>query len=175
MSSRGRNEIYVCVGILILILAIALYAAYNYYGFWPFAIGGFFVAVFAVYVGYSAHKAKHNPPQKTEEPITQPLISAYQRATPEQREKMLEMGGFTKYVDENGRTRWKAPEGGLPEFLKNEKVDLIFKEGTMEVEMQKQVSKIRCSFCGTVYPESLDRCPNCGASRQGNEEHVEDT
>jgi hypothetical protein len=25
--------------------------------------------------------------------------------------------------------------------------------------------KIRCSYCGTLYDETLDRCPNCGAKR----------
>ena len=25
--------------------------------------------------------------------------------------------------------------------------------------------KIRCSYCGTLYDETLDKCPNCGAKR----------
>jgi len=25
--------------------------------------------------------------------------------------------------------------------------------------------KIRCSYCGTLYDETLDSCPNCGAKR----------
>ena len=25
--------------------------------------------------------------------------------------------------------------------------------------------KVRCSYCGTLYDETLDRCPNCGAKR----------
>jgi hypothetical protein len=25
--------------------------------------------------------------------------------------------------------------------------------------------KIRCSYCGTLFDETLDKCPNCGAKR----------
>ncbi len=41
MSSKVKNEIYTCVGVLLLILAIGLYVVYTNYGLWPFVIGGF--------------------------------------------------------------------------------------------------------------------------------------
>ncbi len=32
-----------------------------------------------------------------------------------------------------------------------------------EKEIIREVVKIRCSYCGTLYDETLDKCPNCGA------------
>ena len=170
MSSRGRNEIYTCVGILLLILVIGLYAAYVYYGLLPFVIGGFFVAVFAAYAVYSSRKAKKTNPQAN----SQPNFSIFQHATTEQREKMLEIEGFTKYTDENGATRWKPPSENVPAWLKAEKIDVVMKDGSWEIQMVKQSPKIRCFYCGTVYEGKLEKCPNCGATRQGNEEIVPD-
>ena len=65
MSSKIKNEIYTCVGVLLLILAIGLYVVYTNYGLWPFVIGGFFVAVFAAWAVYNSHQAKNilNPKQ----------------------------------------------------------------------------------------------------------------
>ncbi len=34
-----------------------------------------------------------------------------------------------------------------------------------EVIQKEVVVKIRCSYCGTLYDETLDKCPNCGAKR----------
>ena len=34
-----------------------------------------------------------------------------------------------------------------------------------EVIQTEVVVKIRCSYCGTLYDETLDKCPNCGAKR----------
>lgn len=34
-----------------------------------------------------------------------------------------------------------------------------------EVIQKEVVVKIRCSYCGTLYDETLDKCPNCGAGR----------
>lgn len=31
-----------------------------------------------------------------------------------------------------------------------------------EVIQTQVVVKIRCSYCGTLYDETLDKCPNCG-------------
>jgi len=163
-----KNEIYTCVGILLLILAIGLYVVWSYYGLWPFVIGGFFVAIFAAWIGYSSHKTKHTKPQTP----TQPNLSAFQRATPEVRQKMLEERGFTKYTDENGNTRWKAPEQ-LAEWAKAEKLDFVFKNNSMELMIEREEPKIRCSYCGTVYTEKLDKCPNYGANRKGDEEQVQ--
>lgn len=37
---------------------------------------------------------------------------------------------------------------------------------TKEIVKEKEVIvKIRCSYCGTLYNETLDRCPHCGAKR----------
>jgi|SRR5208283_1874750 len=171
MSSKAKNEIYTCVGILLLILAIGLYIVYSYYGLWPFVVGGFFVAFFAAYIAYSSHKNKHNPQPKSN---SQPTLNIFQHATPEEREKLLELQGFTRYTDENGNTQWRLPEKGLPAWAKAEKIDVILKDGAMQIEMEKESPKIRCSYCGTVYAEKLDKCPNCGASRQGNEEQVQE-
>ena len=171
MSSRGKEEIYTCVGILLFVFAIGLYVVWVYYGFLPFALGAFVIIIFAVYAVYSSRKAKKNKPQT----IGQPTFSAMKNASPELREKMMELEGFTKYTDENGITHWKPPSGAVPEWAKAEKIDVVMKDGALEIEVEKQSPKIRCSYCGTVYDEKLDRCPNCGASRQGNEEQVKDT
>jgi hypothetical protein len=170
MSSKIKNEIYTCVGILLLILAIGLYVVYSYFGLWPFVIGGFFVAVFAAWVVYSSHKAKKHPkPVATIEPA---ILSAFQHSTPEERQKMLEERGFTQYTDENGNIRWKAPPL-LKEWANAGSIDLMLKDGSVEMKIEREGPKIRCSYCGTVYEEKLDKCPNCGASRQGNEEVVQ--
>jgi hypothetical protein len=34
-----------------------------------------------------------------------------------------------------------------------------------EKEIIREVIKIRCSYCGTLYDENLAKCPNCGAQR----------
>jgi hypothetical protein len=34
-----------------------------------------------------------------------------------------------------------------------------------EVIQKQVIVKIRCSYCGTLYDETLDKCPNCGANR----------
>jgi ribosomal protein L37E len=31
------------------------------------------------------------------------------------------------------------------------------------------VSKVRCEYCGTLYNEALDECPNCGGRATGNQ------
>ena len=169
MSSRGREEIYTCIGILLFILAVGLYVVYIYFGLLPFAIGGFFVAIFVVYAVYSSRKSKNK--QQT----TQPTFNAFQQATPEEREKLLELEGFTKYTDENGTTKWQPPKDGMPEWARAEKIDVVLSGGSVHIEVQKETPKIRCSYCGTVYEQRLEKCPNCGASRQGNEEIVRDS
>ena len=85
------------------------------------------------------------------------------------------MGGFTKYTDENGKTKWRAPKDGFPEWAKAEKIDVVLENGSVHIEMEKASPKIRCSFCGTIYDMKLDKCPNCGASRRGDEEQVDET
>jgi ABC-type bacteriocin/lantibiotic exporter with double-glycine peptidase domain len=32
-------------------------------------------------------------------------------------------------------------------------------------EIIREVVKIRCSYCGNLYDESMDKCPYCGAKR----------
>ena len=34
-----------------------------------------------------------------------------------------------------------------------------------ELAQQPQPATVTCKRCGAVYPQSLDRCPNCGAPR----------
>jgi hypothetical protein len=34
-----------------------------------------------------------------------------------------------------------------------------------EKEIIREVVKIRCSYCASLYDENLDKCPNCGAKR----------
>lgn len=34
-----------------------------------------------------------------------------------------------------------------------------------EKEIIREVIKIRCSYCGSLYDENLDKCPYCGAKR----------
>jgi len=34
-----------------------------------------------------------------------------------------------------------------------------------EKEIIREVVKIRCSYCGTLYDQKLDKCPNCGAKQ----------
>jgi hypothetical protein len=34
-----------------------------------------------------------------------------------------------------------------------------------EKEIIREVIKIRCSYCASLYDENLDKCPNCGAKR----------
>jgi hypothetical protein len=168
MGSRVKTDIYTCVGVLLLVLAIGLYLVWVTYGFYPFVIGGIFVAIFTVWIVYNSRKEKHKPQASSE-----PTLSSFQSATPEERQKILEEKGFIKYTDENGNTKWRAPEQ-LAEWTKAEKVDVTFKNNSMEMVIEKEGPKIRCSYCGTVYDEKLDKCPNCGASRQGNEEVMQD-
>lgn len=44
----------------------------------------------------------------------------------------------------------------------------VFHDGPQvvrEKEIIREVVKIRCSYCGSLYDENLDKCPNCGAKR----------
>ncbi len=34
-----------------------------------------------------------------------------------------------------------------------------------EKEIIREIVKIRCPYCGYVYDEKLDKCPNCGGKR----------
>ena len=43
-------------------------------------------------------------------------------------------------------------------------IDLEKPPVTREREIIKEIVKIRCRYCGKLYPERLDRCPHCGAS-----------
>jgi hypothetical protein len=60
----AKNDIYKCVGILLLILAIGLYLVWVNYALYPFLVGGIFVAIFAAWIAYSSHKAKKHPKPK---------------------------------------------------------------------------------------------------------------
>ncbi len=33
------------------------------------------------------------------------------------------------------------------------------------VVQEKVIVKVRCPYCGELYDETLDKCPNCGGSR----------
>ena len=172
MSSKAKNEIYTCAGVLLLILAVGLYLVWVNYGFLPFVVGGFFVAVFAAWAVCSSHKSKHKNPQTTTQPINQPIqqktLRAFQQATSEEHTKMSKSERFsTRYTDENGNSRWKAPEQ-FADWAKADKIDVVMKDDAVQIEMEKEGPKIRCSYCGTVYDERLDKCPNCGATRQGD-------
>lgn len=34
-----------------------------------------------------------------------------------------------------------------------------------EREIIREVVKIRCSYCGNLYDETLDKCPHCGGNK----------
>lgn len=34
-----------------------------------------------------------------------------------------------------------------------------------EREIIREIVKIRCSYCGNLYDETLDKCPHCGAKK----------
>jgi len=44
--------------------------------------------------------------------------------------------------------------------VKEEQTPAIIKEK----EVIREIVKVRCRHCGTLYVETLDKCPNCGAS-----------
>ena len=104
------------------------------------------MGAFIVLVIYNSRKARKNK-QRTTNPQT---LNAFQNATTEEREKMLESRGFTKYTDENGSNRWKPPMN-FNEMEKAEKVDLVFKNDSVEMVIEKGTPKIRCQYCGTMY------------------------
>jgi rubrerythrin len=35
-----------------------------------------------------------------------------------------------------------------------------------QVPLVQQPATVTCEYCGTVYPETLVKCPNCGAPRK---------
>ena len=76
MSNKAKDELYTCVGILLLVLAIGLYVVYANYGLWPFVLAGFFIAIFAAWAIYSSHKTKHAKPQATAAP---PLLTTFKK------------------------------------------------------------------------------------------------
>lgn len=42
-------------------------------------------------------------------------------------------------------------------------IDLEKPQVSREREIIKEIVKIRCSYCGKLYDERLDKCPHCGA------------
>jgi hypothetical protein len=34
-----------------------------------------------------------------------------------------------------------------------------------EKEIIREIVKVRCAYCGTLYDQTLDKCPNCGAKQ----------
>ncbi len=39
------------------------------------------------------------------------------------------------------------------------------RRGEPVVVQEKVIVKVRCQYCGALYDETLDKCPNCGGSR----------
>jgi hypothetical protein len=62
--------------------------------------------------------------------------------------------GFRRMLKYGGRLE----DQGFSEAPQNPQV-------VMEKEIIREVVKIRCSYCGTLYDVNLDKCPDCGAKR----------
>lgn len=43
----------------------------------------------------------------------------------------------------------------------NSKIQPVIKEK----EVIREIVKIRCSYCGNLYDEKLDKCPHCGGKK----------
>jgi rubrerythrin len=155
---RVKNEVYTCVGFLLLLLAVGLYLVWYYYGSWPFVLGGAFVGIFVIWIIYNNRKAKHAP----KEPPQSKTFENVQQRIAEELEKEQQAKGLTKYTDQDGNTQWGVPEQ-VAEWAKARKVDVVIQKDHVEIEFQKEGAKIRCPYCGTLNDEELGKCPNCGA------------
>lgn len=66
--------------------------------------------------------------------------------------------GFILFVIIMGIVR-AAKTGGA--VNKNAESQPVIKEK----EIIREIVKIRCSYCGNLYDENLDKCPHCGAKK----------
>lgn len=65
--------------------------------------------------------------------------------------------GLIKYGNE-----WITPaEKFKRERLATTGVPIVREKETI---IKKEIVKVRCRYCGTVYDLKLDRCPHCGGS-----------
>jgi flagellar basal body-associated protein FliL len=58
-------------------------------------------------------------------------------------------------------TFWKMIKSGKIQDQTSSEAQPIVKEK----EIIREVVKIRCSYCGNLYDENLDKCPYCGGGK----------
>jgi hypothetical protein len=152
MSNQVNESTCVCCLFIVLIIGLAY--VWFVYGSLPFVVGGGLIGLIILGVIYSKRKAKEGH-QEAESRRTMSALDA--RLREEQYEKKQQSLGLTKYEDRNGQVRWGTPEQ-VAEWARADKA-------SVEVIVQREVVKIRCSYCGKLYDEHLNTCPHCGASR----------
>lgn len=142
-----------CVCCLIVLVIAGFYLVWSNYGSMPFVIGGVIIAGIGVLLIRNSRSVKQTQQQK-ESSKTIEVIN--RRISEEKYERQQRAKGLEKYVNKSGNTLWGTPEH-VAEWARMDKA-------SVEVIIKKEIVKIRCQYCGKLYNEPLDSCPNCGGS-----------
>ena len=103
------------------------------------------------------------------------LIEEQAKRAEFEREQLVK--GFVKFIDDDGVERWGTPQQ-VKEWEKEREARIEREQERLreieekrkavllkETTIIKEIVKVRCRYCGRLYDASLDKCPNCGASK----------
>lgn len=151
----GQNEdALTCICCIIIIVVAGLYLVWSEYGSLPFVIGGLVLGGLIIIFIRNSRKAKQVE-QETQSLQTAKAIDA--RMSEEKFEQQQNSKGLHKYVNKKGEIMWGSPDQ-VAEWARLDRA-------SVEVVIKKEVVKIRCPYCGSLYDEHLNRCPHCNGNR----------
>jgi hypothetical protein len=145
-----ENEIYGICCLLLIIIAVGAWLWEYHRALTIISVIVFVAIIF--YIGYRRAKAERESKRLEEEQIRKR----------EQFEREQLAKGNIRFVDKYGYERWGTP-AQVNEWEREEEErerTVFFREKTVI----KEVVKIRCPYCRSLYDQSHDRCPYCGGT-----------
>jgi len=151
MSTKSERTGICCIGLI----AIGILGFVGQkYGAGPSLILGVVIAIFAILIYIGAKKQQQ---EKEETEAKRRLAILDSRLKEEEFEKKQKLRGLIKYTDKKGNVRWGTPEEVKQWELKDRTI--------RETIIEKEILKIKCRYCGTLFDARLDKCPHCGAAQ----------
>jgi hypothetical protein len=174
MSEDDTSITNVCGAIFFIVAGIYIAVSWSGYSNFPLplavGIGIVFplIGVYFIQRWYRARKviteAKLKAIRSAEE---QGRLNEEQRRHREQFELEQRAKGLEKFVDKKGNERWgtleqiRAWQREEKELERLDKTTVLREKETII----KEIIRVRCPYCGKLYDETLEICPNCGARR----------